>query len=209
MLKIINRFAFDFLLIRKMIEIGNTIVSNEVLTQKFMCDLTHCKGACCVEGDSGAPLEKEELNIIETVVHKVKPYMTKEGIKAIEKYGAHTIDKEGDNVTPLINGQECAYTYFENGIARCSFEAAFMQGDTPFKKPISCHLYPVRIKKYTSFEAVNYNDWEICIPAKKLGENEGIILYQMLKEALIRKYGKKWYEELEIAAKHISQKKST
>ena len=186
-----------------MLEIGNTIISLDLLQCKFICDLKKCKGACCVEGDSGAPLEKEELKILETIFPIVKGFMSKEGVKTIEKEGIHVIDHDGDDVTPLNNSKECAFTIFEEGIAKCSIEKAYEDGKINFKKPISCHLYPVRIKKYTHFEGINYDQWKICKPATILGEEKEIILYQLLKEPLIRKYGEDWYKQLEIAAKSL------
>ena len=186
-----------------MIEIGNTIVSLDILECKFVCDLKSCKGACCVEGDSGAPLEKEELKILETIYPVVKEYMSEEGKTAIAKQGTHIIDHDGDDVTPLNKGKECAYTIFEDKIAKCSIEKAYEDGKITFKKPISCHLYPIRVKKYTSFEGMNYDQWKICKPATILGKKKGIVLFQLLKEPLIRKYGEKWYDQLEIAAENL------
>ncbi|MCC6385619.1 MAG: DUF3109 family protein [Bacteroidia bacterium] len=184
-----------------MIPVGKTLVSDDVISVKFVCDLNKCKGACCVEGESGAPLEKEELKRLEEIYPVVKAYLTEEGIKAIEEKGFYQIDNDGDFVTPLIGSQgACAYTIFENGIAGCGIEKAFNEGKIKFCKPISCHLYPVRISKYKSYEAINYHEWEVCAPACKLGKKLSVPVYRFVKDALIRKYGEKWYRELEMAA---------
>ncbi len=193
-----------------MIVIDNTIVSDDLLDKEFVCALDKCKGACCVEGDSGAPLEWEETAILDSIYEQVKPYMTDEGKAAVEKYGTWLIDSEGDFVTPLINGvRECAYTYFENGIARCAIEQACREGKIDFTKPISCHLYPVRITKHENYDAVNYNRWNICSPACANGRELGISVYEFVKTALIRKYGQEWYRQLEGVAAFIDSGKST
>lgn len=183
-----------------MIAIGNTLVSEDLLEKKFVCNLEACKGACCVEGDSGAPLGEQEMKILDDIYEKVKPYIPADGIKAIEKQGRHIIDSDGEHVTPLVEGRQCAYTYFENGKALCAIEKAYSEGKINFRKPVSCHLYPVRIEKTKVFDSVNYERWSICRPACKLGEQLKVPVYRFVKDALIRKYGKAWYEELEQAA---------
>ena len=181
-----------------MIEIGKTLVSDDVVAKQFVCDLNACKGACCVHGDSGAPLEDEETEILEKIYDDIKPYLTKEGQEAIKKQGHWLIDSDGDKVTPLVDGnKECAYTIFENGMALCGIEKAWKDGKSKFRKPISCHLYPVRITKYKQFDAVNYDKWDICKPACACGEKLQVPVYRFVKDALIRKYGKEWYGELE------------
>lgn len=189
-----------------MLQIGNTIISFDIVEKKFVCDLKKCKGACCVHGDSGAPLEKEEIRILEDLFPQIRTFMRKEGIEAVEKQGTSVIDSDGDNVTPLVNDRECAYVVFEGGIAKCSIEKAYENNVIKFKKPISCHLYPIRITKYTQFEALNYHQWKICKHAISLGEKEDTPLYIYLKEPLSRKYGKEWYEELTFATKEIMPK---
>jgi hypothetical protein len=181
-----------------MIQFENTLLSDDIFENKFVCDLQSCKGICCVEGESGAPLEKEELNILDNIYEKVKPFLRIEGINAIEKQGKYIIDSDNEMVTPLVNGKECAYAVFEDsGIAACGIEKAYLAGKINFKKPISCHLYPIRITKLSNGnEALNYSKWKICKPACTLGKKLDIKVYQFLEEALVRKFGKKWHSEL-------------
>ncbi|HEY4788212.1 MAG TPA: DUF3109 family protein [Bacteroidales bacterium] len=186
-----------------MLQIDNTIVSLDVFEKKFVCDVKKCHGACCVQGDSGAPLEESEVSKLAEIFPKVRPFMREEGIEAIMEQGTSVIDSDGDYVTPLINGRECAFVVFENGAAKCTIEKAYEANVISFRKPISCHLYPIRVIKYSNFEALNYHQWDICKPALWYGEKMGIPLYIYLKEPLIRKYGEKWYEQLEIAAKEV------
>ena len=181
-----------------MIENGNVLLSDDLKEEFFICDLSKCKGACCVEGDSGAPLEKDELNTIDNVIDKVMPYLNDKSKDEISKQGNYVRDRDGDMVTPIINGRECVYAFYdEKKILKCGFEAAYRDGKTSFPKPISCHLYPLRVKKYNHVEAVNYDRWHICSPACDLGYKEGLPLYKFLKGPLIRKYGEEWYDELE------------
>ena len=184
-----------------MISIGKTIVSEEVIKKQFSCNLAACHGECCVQGDSGAPLEEEEIGILEDCVEAVKPYMTKEGKAAIRKNGVFDYDSDGDFVTTLVKGQECAFVYFENDIALCAIEKAYREGKISYYKPISCHLYPIRISQYKDFEAINYHQWDICDLALLKGKKEQIALYEFVKEPLIRKYGKEWYEQLDQEVK--------
>ena len=180
-----------------MILIEDTCISDDIADKLFVCDIEKCKGACCVEGDLGAPLEDVELPIMHEIYEKVKPYLTKEGIAAIEEQGVYIQDFEGDYSTPTIDGKECAYAlYDDRGILKCGIEQAYLDGKTDFKKPISCHLYPIRIKKYDEFEALNYDRWDICSAACVLGSSLGVPVYKFLKDALIRKFGPGWYAEL-------------
>ncbi len=180
-----------------MIIVGDAVLSDDVKEQFFVCDLKKCQGACCVEGDSGAPLEKEELAILDDIYEEVKPFLTEEGIREIEKQGKHTTDQDNDYVTPIINGQECAYAIRDKkGTLKCGIEQAYQAGKTSFRKPISCHLYPLRVDSYDNYDAVNYHRWYICHPACDLGRALGVPLYRFLKEPLIRKYGEDWYNEL-------------
>lgn len=180
-----------------MIVIENTVISDDIADHFFVCDLTKCKGACCVEGDLGAPLANEELAVLEEVYPKVKPYLTKKGIEAIEKNGLYEQDLDGDFVTTTINGRECAYAiYDKKGILKCGIEQAFLDEKITFRKPISCYLYPIRITKYDHFDALNYDRWHICNPACHHGRELGVPIYKFLKAPLITKYGNAWYEEL-------------
>lgn len=180
-----------------MMKVGEILVSDDIREKEFVCNLQKCKGACCVEGDYGAPLEEEELEILREIYPKIKSYLTKEGIKAIEKQGTHVLDDDGDFSTPTIGGRECAYArYDEKGTLKCGIEDAYNDGKVDFKKPISCHLYPIRITKKKVFEAVNYHKWHICSDACSFGKELQVPLYKFLKEPLIRKYGEEWYEEL-------------
>lgn len=181
-----------------MIQFENTLLSDDIFEKRFVCDLDSCKGICCVEGESGAPLEKEELKILDNIFEDIKPYLRNEGIKAIEKQGKYIVDSDNEMVTPLVNSKECAYAIFEkNGMAACGIEKAYLAGKTNFKKPISCHLYPIRITKLSNGnEALNYSKWKICKAACILGNKLDVKVYQFLEEALIRKFGKKWYNEL-------------
>ncbi|CAG0996344.1 hypothetical protein FLAV_02619 [Flavobacteriales bacterium] len=180
------------------IQFEKTLLSDDIFEKKFVCDLKACKGICCVEGESGAPLEKDELEILENIFEEVKPFLRSEGIEAIEKQGKYIIDSDEEYVTPLINGKECAYTLFEkDGTAACGMEKAYLAGKTNFQKPISCHLYPIRVTKLSNgTEALNYSRWDICKAACTLGSKLNVKVYQFLENALVRKYGKKWYDEL-------------
>lgn len=186
-----------------MIQIKDTVVSEELLKRKFVCNLDACKGACCVEGDAGAPLNEDELEELENVFETVKPYLPQKNIEALEE-DLYTIDHDGEYVTQLVNGKECAFVFYdEKGITKCSIEQAYLDGKTNFKKPISCHLFPVRLTKYKSFTAVNYAYWNICDDACELGDKLGIKTYEFLKEPLIRKFGEEWFNELKLVDEHL------
>lgn len=180
-----------------MILIDDTCVSDDIAEKFFVCNLEKCKGACCVEGDLGAPLEESELPIMEEIYEKVKPYLSPEGIKAIEEQGKYIQDWEGDYSTTTINDRECAYAFYdENSVLKCGIEQAYLDKKIDFKKPISCHLYPIRITKYENFHALNYDRWSICSDACTFGEQLGVEVYKFLKEPLIRAYGEEWYQQL-------------
>ncbi len=180
-----------------MIKVGDVLVSDDVRDKEFVCNLEKCKGACCVEGDFGAPLLEEELAILEEIYPRIKPYLSARGIEEIERQGTHTIDDEDDLCTPVIAGRECVYAiYDKQGILKCGIEAAYKDGVVNWKKPISCHLYPIRVTKKKDFEALNYHKWHICSPACALGKELQVPVYKFLREPLIRKYGESWYEEL-------------
>lgn len=187
-----------------MIQIGETIISEDIIENDFVCNLNACKGACCIEGDAGAPIETDELKILENIYNEVKPYLSEKGKQSIEKQGVYVKGEDGDWETPLIDGGECAYVVRnEKGWILCAIEQAYNDGKINWKKPISCHLYPIRLQQYTSFTAVNYNRWHICNDACLLGKELQVPVYKFVKEALVRKFGQAWYEELELVAKHI------
>jgi len=194
-----------------MLQIGNKVVSLELLEEKFICDLDQCKGQCCVDGESGAPLEEGEKELIEKNYPVFKKYLRKESIKSIEKQGFTVVDRDGETVTPLLDGEECVYAIFENGIAKCAIEKAYFDKKITFRKPISCHLYPIRLKNlYDNIEAVNYHKWSVCEPARELGCKKNVIVYKFLKDALVRRYGLDWYNELdEVAEIYYKEKKQT
>lgn len=180
-----------------MIIIQETVISDDIADNFFVCNLEACKGACCVEGDLGAPLEEAELAILEQEYASIAPFLTDAGRAAIAAQGRYIKDWEDDYSTPTIADKECAYAlYDERGILKCGIEQAYLAGATTFKKPISCHLYPIRITKYEGFEALNYDRWGICNPACAFGDSLGVKVYQFLKEPLVRKYGAAWYSEL-------------
>lgn len=180
-----------------MIIIDNTIVSDDFKKACFICDLEKCKGACCVEGDAGAPLDEEEISILEDSLDYVIPYMRQEGIDEVNKNGVFDFDSTGHYVTPLVNGKECAFAIFnDQGIAMCAIEKAWNEGKVSFRKPISCHLYPIRLSGYKDFEAINYHNWHICEPARIKGKEVNLPVHRFLKEAIIRKYGESYYEEM-------------
>jgi len=195
-----------------MIVIDNILVSDDVVTKQFVCDLAKCKGGCCEEGDAGAPLEEQELDIILSVYEKVKPYLSQAAIEEIERKGKYVYHKEFGWVTPTLGSDSeiCVYGYRdEKGIIKCTFEQAYYDGVIEWKKPISCHLFPVTTKKVKqgNYERVNYQPREkLCNPACGLGKKLKIPVYEFLKEPLIRKYGKEFYDVLdEIAKKEISE----
>ena len=188
-----------------MFQLGKTIVSEEIIEKDFVCNLSACKGACCVDGEAGAPLEKEETKILESIYPKVKPFLRKEGIDVIEKEGTWVTSEWNEPETPLINGADCAYVIFdEKNTALCAIEEAYNSGVIEWKKPISCHLYPVRVQSYEKMVAVNYHSWSVCSDACSFGNALKIPVYQFIKAALIRKFGQAWFDALEAYAKKTS-----
>ena len=184
-----------------MIQIDDKLISEDLFSEEFVCNLAKCKGICCVEGDAGAPLDEDETKILDEIYPKIKPYLRPEGIQAIEEQGTYTLDFEGDLVTPLVNNAECAYVIFdEKGYTKCAIEKAYEDGVIDWQKPISCHLYPIRITEYSNFSAINYHEWDICSDACTLGKELGVKVYQILKKPLIRKYGEEFYQTLSEAA---------
>jgi hypothetical protein len=189
-----------------MLEIGRTIVSLDILEKQFLCDLLKCKGACCVEGDSGAPITIEEAAEIEKAYPEVSPYLKESHRDEIRKQGFTVIDQDGDMVTPLVNNRQCVYTYEEKGILKCGIEKAFLDGKINFRKPVSCHLFPIRITEYKRFDAVNYQKIDICKPGRECGKSAKLPLFVFLKEPLIRKYGEEWYEQLKYAGENFPER---
>jgi hypothetical protein len=189
-----------------MIQIDNVLVSDELFQKRFLCDLAACKGACCVEGESGAPLEAEEIGIIEENLEAIKEFMRPEGIAVVDVMGVATIDTDGEYVTPLVgDGAECAFVHFDShGIAKCAIETAYRAGKTDFIKPISCHLYPIRLSELKDFTAMNYHYWPICDPARACGAKVDLKVFRFLREPLIRKFGKDFFAQLEAADAHFS-----
>lgn len=187
-----------------LIEVKDKVVSTQIFEKKFVCDLNACKGACCIEGDAGAPVSLEEIDIIEENIEAIKPYMRQEGVAAVEKSGVFYIDQDGDAGTTLVNEKECAFVYFdEKGITKCSIEKAYLEGETTFKKPISCHLYPIRVKQFTEYQALNYDVWDICEPACACGDKLDVPVYRFLKEPLIRAFGEPFFQELTIVEQEL------
>lgn len=192
-----------------MIAIDDILISDSVVEEKFVCDLKKCKGGCCVDGDAGAPLENSELKELNAVYDVVLPYLSAENKRIIETRGKYLYDKEFGWVTPTISNGMCAYGMVdEKGIVKCSIEQAFNDGKIKWKKPISCHLFPIRIKKTKRGELVNYEPREdLCAAACSLGKKLKLPVYQFLKEPLIRKYGKDFYDALSATAKHLETSK--
>jgi hypothetical protein len=191
-----------------MIAIDNVLISDQVIEEHFVCDLVKCKGGCCVDGDAGAPLENNELKELKSVYNKVSSYLTKEGRLKIESEGKYIYDSEFGWVTPTISNGMCAYGVVDKkGIVKCGIEQAYNDGKISWKKPISCHLFPIRIKRAGKTELVNYEPREdLCSPACELGKKLKVPTYQFLKEPIIRKYGEDFFEALQATARHFEEK---
>jgi hypothetical protein len=188
-----------------MLRIGNTIFSLDILEKRFRCNLPKCLGNCCRYGDSGAPLSNNEVQILDEIWPDVKEYLTPQGKRVIEEQGTSIKDFENERVTPLINNEECAYSIVEDNKILCGIEKAWTDGKIDFQKPLSCHLFPVRIKQFSDFTAVNYQELPICSSARETGNEEGAYLFQFLKEPLIRAFGEDMYKELCIAGKELKK----
>jgi hypothetical protein len=189
-----------------MVQIEDAIVSLDVIEKEFSCDMSACKGACCVAGDSGAPLEPDEILAIENALPSISNFLSDPSIETLEELGIAVIDSDGDLVTPLLNQKECAFVIFKNGIAECAIEKSWEKGTCTLQKPISCHLYPIRLKKYDSFTAVNYHSWKICNQAIMKGKIQKKHIFEFAKSALIRKFGEEWYNQLCLAADYVLHK---
>lgn len=189
-----------------LIDIEGRIVATDLLTECFSCDLSLCKGICCVEGNAGAPLEDNEIDILENEYQAYEQYMSQEGRESIAEQGFFVVDSDGDYTTPLINDAQCAYSVSENGITFCAIDKAYRKGKTKFRKPISCHLYPIRVKVFSDgSEGLNYHRWDICKPACQCGAKLEIPIYKSLKEPIIRRFGENFYEALNVAAKLLKE----
>lgn len=193
-----------------MLQIQNTIVTLDLAEEFFCCDLEKCLGACCIEGDAGAPVTIDEVAKIEEVLPVVEPEMLPRAVEEVRQNGVAYVDQEGDLVTTILDGRNCAFTcYAPGGICLCALEKAFREGKTGFKKPASCSLYPLRLTTYPTFTAVNYHRWKICRDAVANGRKKGIRLYQFLRGPLTERFGKEWYDELAQACElYLSQKDS-
>lgn len=191
-----------------MIQIGNTLVSDDLLTESFVCDLNACKGACCVEGEYGAPLTQDEADELARLQNQIAPYLSDEGKATIADQGAWVTGEDGELETPLMPTGHCAYVIEDaDKKLKCGLETVHQEGVLSFKKPLSCHLYPVRVQQYSSFEAVNYHRWDICGAACALGSSLKVKVYVFVKEALVRKFGEEWYAALEKAGAELAEKK--
>lgn len=183
-----------------MIEIDDKIVSTDILSECFACDLGKCKGICCVEGDAGAPLEIDEVDILEEEYLNYAPYMTAEGRAEVERQGFMVVDSDGDYTTPLVDNAACAYAFEEDGVTFCAIERAYREGKCSFLKPISCHLYPIRVKQFRNGSyGLNYHRWAVCSSARECGKKLGVPVYKALREPIVRRFGEEFYRSLECA----------
>ena len=190
-----------------MVQIEDTLISRDLIECYFYCDLAQCKGACCIEGESGAPLEKEEYALLRKLLPVVWGDLLPEAQAIINRQGVGYVDIENEMVTSIVNGKNCVFTCYDtDGVCRCAIEKAFIEGRTDFRKPISCHLYPVRVKRLKHYQSVNYDRWKICRAAEVLGEQKQVRLYQHLRDPLIHKFGEEWYHALDRCAKEYFKK---
>ncbi|MDR1003724.1 MAG: DUF3109 family protein [Prevotellaceae bacterium] len=191
-----------------MIQIGDVVVSFDVLNKKFVCNLNCCKGACCIEGDAGAPVDLEEVALLEEVLPVIWNELVPEARAVIERQGVVYTDIEGELVTSIVDNRACAFAAWDaHGCCYCTIEQAYRAGKTSFYKPVSCHLYPIRVKNFGAIKGVNYDKWDICKAAVLLGEATDVPVYKFLKEPLIRKFGEAWYKELEEATEALKQQR--
>ena len=187
-----------------MVQIDDVVVSLDVFREKFICNLDACKGQCCIEGDAGAPLEEEEVAELEKVLPVIWDQLSPQAREIIDRQGVCYTDQDGDLVTSIVNGKDCVFTcYDEKGCCYCAIEKAYRDGKVDFYKPVSCHLYPIRVGNYGPYKAVNYHRWDICKAAVILGQKENVPVYKFLKEPLIRKFGEAWYNEMESVAEEL------
>jgi hypothetical protein len=191
-----------------MIQIQHTLISDDLFEEQFICDLCKCKGQCCVDGESGAPVTREEFAQINDILPAIWDDLSPKAQELIQRQGIAYTDTDGELVTSIVNGEECVFTWFDaDGICKCAIDSAYREGRISVQKPVSCHLYPIRLREYADFTSVNYHRWSVCKPAVKLGRKEGVPLYRFLKEPLIRKFGEEWYHEVCEAAALFREKK--
>ena len=193
-----------------LVEIDDKIVSTDLFSEKFVCDLSKCKGACCVKGNGGAPLTEKEVELIEDNLEQIKPFMSEKGIQTIKDEGVYYLDEEDAPATKLIDKKECCFVYFDNSnTAKCSIETAYKSGEIDFNKPQSCHLYPIRIKEFTEFTALNYEEWDICAPACSLGQSLKVPVYKFLQEPITRVFGSSFFDELSKIDLELKKREET
>ncbi|MDD2511837.1 MAG: DUF3109 family protein [Proteiniphilum sp.] len=191
-----------------MIQIANTLLSDDIFEEQFLCDLCKCKGACCVAGESGAPLTQEEFEQLNEILPAIRDDLSPKAQELITQQGIAYTDTDGELVTSIINGEECVFTSFDvDGVCKCAIDTAYREGRIAVQKPISCHLYPIRLTEYADFTAVNYHRWSVCWSAVRRGRKEGVPLYRFLREPLIRKFGEVWYGEVCEAARLLEREK--
>ena len=188
-----------------MVQVGDVIVSFDVLREKFSCDLDACKGACCIEGDAGAPVTLDEIAEIESLLPDIEDDLTPEARAIIARQGVAYTDPTGDLVTSIVREKDCVFCMKKGGMTLCAIEKAWREGRTSFMKPVSCHLYPIRVSHFGQYYALNYNRWGICKAAVIKGEKDGIPVYRFLREPLIRRFGQAWYDELELVVSELSK----
>jgi len=189
-----------------LVAIGDIWISAALLTERFVCDVVACKGQCCVEGVSGAPLEAGEVEVLRREYDSFAPFMSVQGRQAVTTQGVAVTDGDGDMVTPLVRGAECAYAWFDGaGICGCAIERAFLEGKTTFRKPISCWLYPIRVQKLSTGWGLNYHEWDVCDAARRRGQREKVPVYRFLREAIVARFGEAFYRELaQVAERGLS-----
>jgi hypothetical protein len=190
-----------------MIQIDHTVISLDVFEKYFQCELSKCKGACCVYGDSGAPIEVNEITSIQKSFDLIKPFLSEKSLETIRIHDFYYVDSDGDTVTQLNHNKECVFTFFEDGIAYCAIEKAYFTNKIEIRKPISCFLYPIRLTKYSSFIAVNYHPWDICKFAVENGRKNGIRIFETCKDALCQYFGEEWYQKVLEASKYLEKNK--
>jgi len=189
-----------------MVEIEDKIVSDDLFEEYFCCDIASCKGICCVEGDAGAPLDADDIERIDADMETIRRYMTEEGRAAVDKQGIFVIDGDGDLVTPLVNGAECAYSYRDGDVTLCAIERAARDGAIGYLKPLSCHLYPIRLSKIGGMTALNYHRWNVCRSAVACGRKRGVKVYRALREPIVRAFGEEFFGHLEEVERYLEGK---